>query len=129
MRKHLQLQEQKPRKHDKKEENVPLENNSTMLMEVEIGEQEQNIGKIELEQEASKNCKSVQNKRSKNLKHQENFIMKIRMWCQRRGWKIKSNTKRIVVELSDFEKNDTQKNVEERRKLEKELGINTTKSK
>ena len=107
MRKHVQLQggrhhhqeshgvlthcnfpptiEQKTRKRDKKEENVPLENTSTKLMEVEIGEQEQNIGKIKLEQEASKNCKSVQNKRSKNLKHQENFIMKIRKWCQRRG--------------------------------------------
>ena len=33
--------------------------------------------------------------------------------------------KRIVVELSDFEKNVIQKNVEERRKLERELGINT----
>ena len=81
-----------------------MENNSTKPMEAEIGEQEQDIGEIELEQEAPKNRKAVQNKRSKNLKHQENLIDEDEEVLAKKK-KKNQPAKRIVVELSDLPRN------------------------
>ena len=39
--------------------------------------------------------------------------------------KKNQHAKRIVVKLSDFEKNEIMKNSEERKQLERELGIHT----
>ena len=43
--------------------------------------------------------------------------------------KQKQPTKRREVELSDFEKNVIRKNIEERKKMEQELGIHTLHNK
>ena len=67
--------EQKNKKRDKKNDKVPSENISSRSEE-EIFEQEQegDIEETGLEQKEAKIRKSVQNKRARNLKHQENFI-------------------------------------------------------
>ena len=62
-------------KIDKKNDKVPSENISSRSEE-EIFEQEQegDIEETDLEQKEAKIRKSVQNKRARNLKQQENFI-------------------------------------------------------
>ena len=67
--------EQKNKKRDKKNDKVPSENISSRSEE-EIFEQEQegDIEETGRQQKEAKIWKSVQNKRARNLKHQENFI-------------------------------------------------------
>ena len=65
----------KTKKRDKKNDKVPSENISSRSEE-EIFEQEQegDIEETDLEQKEAKIRKSVQNKRARNLKQQENII-------------------------------------------------------
>ena len=117
--------EQKTTKPDKKNDKVPSENISSRSEE-EIFEQEQegDIEETDLEQKEAKIRKSVQNKRARNLKHQENFIDDDQEMLAKKR-KQKQPAKRREVELSDFEKNVIRKNIEERKKMEQELGIHT----
>ena len=118
--------EQKTKKPDKKNDKVLSENISSRSEE-EIFEQEQegDIEETDLEQKEAKIRKSVQNKRARNLKHQENFIDDDQEVLAKKR-KQKQPAKRREVELSDFEKNVIRKNVEVRKKMEQELGIHTS---
>ena len=122
--------EPKSRKTEKKKDHVPIERNSRKPVEVEIGELEDNNEEIDHEQvvQGPKNGKAVQTKRTKNSKHQENFIDKdeeeLEVVAKKKS-KKHHPAKRIDVELSDFERNVIMKNIEERKQLERELGIHT----
>ena len=115
--------EQKTKKRDKKNDEVSSENISSRSEE-DIFEQEKEGDIEETVVEEAKIRKSVQNKRARNLKHKENFIDEDQEVLAKKR-KQKQPAKRREVELSDFEKNVIRKNIEERKKMEHELGIHT----